>query len=62
MEADVWIGLKSHWKIEAIDLTKALRNEKQGEIIHLIPTKFLGRYEFSNTISEEELITTASSW
>lgn len=55
-EADVWIGLKFHWKMETIDLVEALPNGKTRKPVHLMPTKFLGGYEFSTTTAEEELL------
>ena len=55
-EADVWTGMKFHWKIEEIGLAIALPNERAGKIVHLMPTKYLGGYEFSNMTPEEELL------
>ena len=55
-EADVWTGLKFHWKIEEIGLAISLPNERAGKIVHLMPTKYLGGYEFSNITPEEELL------
>ena len=55
-EADVWTGLKFHWKIEEIGLAISPPNERAGKIVHLMPTKYLGGYEFSNITPEEELL------
>ena len=56
LESDIWIGLKFHWKMEEIDLVKALPDGKAGKIVHLMPTKYLGEYEFSTTTPEEDWI------
>jgi hypothetical protein len=51
-EADTWTGLMFHWKIEEISPIVSLPNEKTGNIIHLMPTKFLGGFESKATIPE----------
>jgi hypothetical protein len=55
-EADTWTGLIFHWKIEEISPVVSLLDKNTGKIIQLMPTKFLGGYEFSTTTPEEELI------
>ena len=53
-DADVWMGLKFHWKMEEIDLSVPLPNEKPGKITHLMPTEFLRGYKFSSVTEPEE--------
>ena len=49
-DAEVWTGLRFHWKMEQISWSIVLPNEKPVKVIHLMPTKYLGGYEFKTTI------------
>jgi hypothetical protein len=50
--ADVWVGLKFHWKIEGVSLEKWLLGGEASKIVRLMPTKFLGGHENSNDTEE----------
>jgi hypothetical protein len=44
-DADIWDGLKFHWKIEEIILGEGRKEGILGKITQLMPTKFLGGHE-----------------